>query len=114
MKSRQFPQSEALECVQLAAAFLPASLLAPNVAPGLSPACADLKVGATCGISTATSLSRGLLSVPAGFPASKLAGEKAAASCRTPKPVAQSLCISDSAVLYLINIRMSLMPDWWA
>jgi len=28
--------------------------------------------------------------------------------------VAQSLCISDSAVLYLINIQLLLMPDWWA
>jgi hypothetical protein len=27
---------------------------------------------------------------------------------------AQSLCISDSAVLYLINIQLLLMPDWWA
>jgi hypothetical protein len=26
----------------------------------------------------------------------------------------QSLCISNSAVLYLKNIHMLLMPDWWA
>ena len=31
-----------------------------------------------------------------------------------PERVAESLCISDSAVLYLKNIHMLLIPDWWA
>jgi hypothetical protein len=58
-------RSEALECVQLAAAFLPASLLA--------------------GITKLFPFQLGFLCVPARVPASKQAGAKAAASCAHSK-----------------------------
>ena len=58
------PWSEALECVQLAAVFPPASLLA-----GTPP----------------RELARGNAKRERILPAGKLAGERAAATCRTPK-----------------------------
>ena len=58
-------RSEALECAQLAAAFLPASLLA--------------------GITKLLPFQLGFLCVPARLPASKRAGAKAAASCTHSK-----------------------------
>ena len=64
-RPRPSPRSEALECVQLAAAFLPASSLA--------------------GISTPASVCIRIPSLQPRVPASELAGEKAAASCTHSK-----------------------------